>query len=132
MAKTLQKQKEVLTLGKYDEIHPIISFDSMGNSAEWITEALHKLAFKELLNRTALSAWCWSRRVENVFKANGITTVRDVIYISLTSVNRLSRCGFKTRREVYDTFLKEYNIKLNQWNPEHHWDKYAAIPQDEE
>jgi hypothetical protein len=131
MAKTLQKQKEVLTLGRYDEIRPI-SFENMDKDVEWITEALHKIMFKEFLSRTALSAWCWSRRVENVFKANHIDTVRDIIYVSLTNVNRLSRCGFKTRREVYDTFLKEYNIKLNQWNPEHHWDKYTSVPQDEE
>ena len=122
-----QKKKDVMTLGHVHEIHPV-NFIDMGLEAQGFITQIHIIALEELMNRSVISVWCWSRRVENIFKNNHINTVRDLTIITLQEVNRLPSCGFKSRREIYDIFLKEYNIKLNQWNPEHHWDKYVFNP----
>lgn len=121
-------KREVIMLGDVHEINDPINFVDMGHEAKGLINQLHLICLKELMSRSVSSVWCWSKRVENIFKNNNIVTIQNLVTITLAEVNNLANCGFKSRREIYDIFLKEYNIKLNQWNPEHHWDKYLIDP----
>ena len=120
---TALKNKDVITLGHVQEINPM-NFVDMGDTVQNLIAQIHIICLEEFMSRSVLSVWCWSRRVENIFRNNKINKLQDLLNMTLHQVNRLTSCGFKSRKEIYEIFIKEYNIKLHNWNPDHHWDKY--------
>ena len=115
--------KEVVTLGVKGEVVPI-DFTDMGYEAQWLMEKLHDVVYRELVYRDIFPLHDWSVRVKHLFENNKLRTVGSIIHIELKAINKLPMCGFKVRKEVFDTFLNEFGIRVNQWSPEHYWNKY--------
>lgn len=110
-------------LGEKCEVIPY-DFTTLGWEAKYILEAIHELAHKALVEKPIYLVWPWSLRTKNMFLNNKILTVGNIIYLGIDGVNNLVGCGFKVREEIHNTFRDEFNIKLNQWNPERYWEKY--------
>lgn len=108
-------------LGAIGEVIPY-DFTNMGWEAKPLIEQINIIAFTELVNRSLFDSFDWGTRVKNMFLRNKLKTVGNVVFLSLEDVNRLSYCGYKTRKEVYDVFLNELNMELKQWNPDKYWE----------
>lgn len=108
-------------LGAIGEVIPY-DFTNMGWEAKPLIEQINIIAFTELVNRSLFDSFDWGTRVKNMFLRNKLKTVGNVVFLSLEDVNRLSYCGYKTRKEVYDVFLNELNMELKQWNPDEYWE----------
>jgi hypothetical protein len=113
-----------LILGVKQEIFYPIDFTNMGWDAQDIVYFIHEIAYRELMNRNLVMVWDWSVRVKNMFTDNSIKTIGHVIHTNLEEINKFERCGFKTRREIYDTFITEFGIELKDWHPGLYYDKY--------
>ena len=98
-------------------------FTDMGWDAKPLLEQLHHVMYTELVTRKVLDSWLWSVRTRNMFQNNKIYSVGRVMHIRLDDINTLIGCGMKTRKEVYETFKEEFGITLEQWNPQHYWEK---------
>lgn len=111
-----------ITLGVKGEVIPY-DFTEMGWDARSLVEQLHTMAYNELVTRKVMDSWLWSVRTRNMFQNNKIYSVGRVMHIKLDDVNALIGCGMKTRKEVYEVFGNEFGIVLEQWNPQHYWEK---------
>lgn len=114
--------RTVFTLGMKNEVIPY-DFTEMGWDAKDIVEELYAAAYKELMTRSLDCLWDWSIRTKNMFDANGIIYVGMIIHMTVEDVNTLKGCGFKARKEVYES-CKYCGIELPAWKPEHYWDKF--------
>jgi len=100
----------------------LVDFTNMEESAESIIECIHQMAYRELVSRPISSMWGWEIRTKHMFANNHLQFVGDIMGLSLGHVNRLSGCGYVTRKEVYDVFCV-YHLRLKHWAPELHWEK---------
>lgn len=116
-------EKEFMILGERGEV---ITYDfiEIGWDAQDMIEKLHVWAKMELMCRDIMSVTYWSSRTRHMFENNEFTTIGHIIHIPLHIINRLPQCGYKTRREVYNAFQTELNIKLHEWNPDQYLEKY--------
>ena len=116
-------EKEFMILGERGEVMSY-DFTEIGWEAQDMIEKLHVWARMELMCRDIMDVWDWSLRTRHMFENNNMTTIGNVAHIQLKQINNLPQCGFKTRREVYNIFFSELNIKLHQWNPDQIMDRY--------
>lgn len=116
-------EKEFMILGERGEVMSY-DFTEIGWDAQDMIEKLHVWARMELMCRDIMDVWDWSLRTRHMFENNNMTTIGHVAHIQLKQINNLPQCGFKTRREVYNIFFSELNIKLHQWNPDQIMDRY--------
>lgn len=108
-----------LMLGAYSEVS-VVQFPDMEEKAEYIINSIHRIAMTEFMSRKIVTMWDWEVRTKHVFENNHIEYVRDVVSLTMGQVNRLTGCGYKTRKEVYDVFTM-FHVRLNHWSPEKHW-----------
>ena len=103
-------EKEIMILGERKEV---ISYDfiEMGQDAHYMIEKIHVWTKMELMCRDIMSVSYWSSRTRHMFENNELTTIGHVVHTPLNVINRLPQCGYKTRREVYNTFDIELKIK---------------------
>jgi hypothetical protein len=113
--------EEIPIVGCIGEIR-LIDFSKMEKDAEHMISSVHRIALREMLSRSLMSMWDWEVRTQRMFEHNALQKVQDVVVLSLGQVNRLQRCGYVARKEVYSIFTL-YHIKLNNWSPEHHRSK---------
>ena len=114
-------EKDVITLGVRSEIQSI-DFVGWEYGAEEAMEFIHAVAYVELLSRNVLVMWDWGARTQNMLLKNKLNTISDIMSLDLRQINRLSGCGYKTRKEVYDVFCS-YGLKMAAWMPGHYWER---------
>lgn len=116
------EKKDVIMLGAKDEILSIdmMYMDMVG--VEVMIDFVHWVAWKELLSRTIRSMKDWSARTNNLFIENNFRLIGHLVVLSKDEVNQLHGCGYKTRREVYNTY-KSYGLIMQNWMPEDYYDK---------
>ena len=119
-------EKEFMILGEGGEV---ISYDftEMGWDAQIMIEKVHTWAKMELMCRDIMSVTYWSSRTKHMFQNNELATIGHIIHTPLQVINRLPQCGYKTRREIYNAFQVELNIKLHEWNPDQYLEKYRFV-----
>ena len=83
---------------------------------ESVVKLLHNTAIQELLSRNILSVWDWELRTKNMFQANKLKVVNDLVNKKQEDMKQIVGCGETTKKEVYAAFLM-YHIRLKYWKP---------------
>lgn len=115
LALTEPKERYELSLVDFVELEKEDGLES-------IVGHIHNIALKELTSRTLGSMWSWEVGTKRMFEYNKLEKVRDITALSIGAVNRLTGCGYKTRKEIYDVFCM-YHLRLKHWSPELHYSK---------
>ena len=104
---------------QYDQMHGVY-IDTVTvwepEYVESVVKLLHNTAIKELLSRNILSVWDWELRTKNMFQANKMEVVNDLVNKKQEDMKRIVGCGETTKKEVYEAFLM-YHIRLKYWKP---------------
>lgn len=114
--------KDIVLLGMRDEVLPIDLNYTDEREVELMIDFIHKIAYTELLSRNVGTMTEWSVRALNLFTRHNLVLVGHVMGLTKNEVNRLTGCGYKTRKEIYETY-KSYGLIISNWEPGQYYDK---------
>lgn len=112
-----------LVLGMKNEVYEI-PFEHLQEQASEMMAFVYQMAYKELLSRNILDLWDWGTRARNVFHDNGLRTIQDLVMLSPECVSKLLRCGFHTRKDIYEVCVS-FGIVLIHWMPDGYKDGHV-------
>ena len=122
--------KDIVMLGTFDEVMLIdmIYIDEL--ELEQIIEFIHEIAYHELLSRNVKSMTDWSVRAISLFNRYDFSIIDHIVSLTKNQVNALNGCGYKTRKEIYDTCIS-YGLTVPTWTPGDYYNKMNYIFEDE-
>lgn len=115
-------KKDVVVLGMKDEILSINWEYQDEQELKHMIQFVHNVAYKELLSRSLMNMCDWSSRVRTLFITHRLDLISHVVLLSKDEVNQLHGGGYKTRKEVFDTF-QVYGISIPNWMPGYYYER---------
>ncbi len=122
----IHKKKTIILLGVYGEVVPIDMTYIDDGGVEVLVDFVYRVMYRELLSRSIRSLHDWSSRVNTLFLRHNMVCVEHIVILSKNEVNRLSGCGYKTRKEIYDV-CKSYGLDLPSWYPGDYYERKNYI-----
>ena len=123
------KKKDRIVLGVREEV---LSIDMMYMDIAGVEEMIdfvHHTAWKELLSRSIKSMKDWSSRANNLFIEYNFRLIGHLVVLSKDEINQLHGCGYKTRKEIYETY-KSYGLIMNNWMPGDYYERRNYVFKD--
>lgn len=115
-------KKEIILFGMKNEILSINWDYQDEQELVHMIQFVHNTAYKELLSRSLTSMCDWSSRVRTLFITHRLDLISHVVLLSKNEVNQLNGGGYKTRKEIFDTF-KVYKIDIPNWMPGYYYER---------
>lgn len=103
-------------VGTINEIVPVDMSCMDEKEIRIVLDFIHHIAWKELLSRPIHSMKDWSARANTLFLEYDFVLIGHLAVLSKNEVVELNGCGYKTKKEIYDT-CKSYGLTLPNWVP---------------
>ena len=122
-------KKDTVVLGMQYEVLSIDMNYMNNREVELIVDFVHHIAWKELLSRTIKSMCDWSSRANTLFIEHNFRFIGHLVVLSKDEVSKLNGCGYKTRKEVYETY-KSYGLIMQNWMPGDYYERRNYVFKD--